>query len=170
MTPWPLFVRRSASMGALCLLAAALAVLATSFLVLVFQPQILDETFAPSRAEQIRRGGVAFVMLLIAVAVIVAPLAETLIFPLFYWVVSPFPGRRAAFIVLIAVIAFFAHGAAFINVAQAASFGVMASYYDRLRREDSRPRAYWGVVIAHAVYNGMISSVLALGFFISAFV
>jgi hypothetical protein len=98
--------------------------------------------------------------LLIAYALIGAPLLESLVFPLVYWLTSRLAFARSSFVGLIGLVAWAAHGMQLHNLVHAAGFMLMAAWYVYLRERFPSPRMlspvkipYYGIVLAHAAWN-----------------
>lgn len=100
------------------------------------------------------------IALIVFLMLVWAPLAESLFFPLLYWITRWLPAHRAIFAVLIGVLAYVAHGATVANVIQAAGFMLMGLWYAHLRERYPSPFwlspakiPYYGIVIAHFAWN-----------------
>jgi hypothetical protein len=112
------------------------------------------------------------IAIVLALMLVWAPLAESLIFPPLYWLTRRLPAPKVVFTVLIGVLAYIAHGGMIWNLAQAAGFMLMALWYVHLSERDPSPSLlspvkipYYGIVIAHFGWNATaILWPLAIGF------
>jgi hypothetical protein len=93
-------------------------------------------------------------------ALIVAPIGESLIFVAVYWALKRLPVGRTLFVAVMGIFAYFAHGGAPANIAQAAGFMLMAAWYAHLSRRYPSPSRfsrvkipYYGIALAHFAWN-----------------
>lgn len=100
------------------------------------------------------------IWIILAWALIVAPLGESLIFVAAYWVLKRLPFGRTLFVVVMGIFAYFAHGGVLPNIAQAAGFMLMAAWYAHLCRRYPSPSRfsrvkipYYGIALAHFAWN-----------------
>jgi hypothetical protein len=161
---WRTFFWKSVQVGFISLGAAALAMGGVLLAAATFAPHMADEIYIAIETAPIMASlDPIMLLVLVSSALLFAPLFETLGFPLVHWMLSTF-GMRRLFMPVIAVIAFYVHGAGLMNFAQSAAFAVFAVYYDRLKLGRTMPPAYCGAVIAHAVYNALVLAVSAVFF------
>jgi len=111
------------------------------------------------------------IWIVLAWALILAPVGESLIFVAVHWVLKRLPFGRTLFVAVMGVFAYIAHGGVLANVAQAAGFMLLAAWYAHLARRYPSPSLlspakipYYGIVLAHVSWN----ATAVLGFAIMA--
>lgn len=100
------------------------------------------------------------IWLALAMILIIAPLGESLVLVAAYWALKRLPFGRTLFVASMGVVAYFAHGGAPLNIAQAVGFMLMAAWYAHLARRYPSPSLfsrvkipYYGIVLAHFAWN-----------------
>lgn len=85
--------------------------------------------------------------------VILTPILETVPFLLGSFVRDNRKAWILAYIMIIAVLSFFAHGGNALGLLKGAAFAVLAIQFVVIQDTLGTARAFWGVVVAHATWN-----------------